>query len=66
MNMSYVDVMGMPTYERRFFIRIFTEQIEHQKEVIEEQQKNATASNGKGKRVTRISGNAVKNYSGRI
>jgi hypothetical protein len=66
MNMSYADVMSMPTYERRFFIRIFTEQLEKQKEKAEEQQQNATASNGKGKRVTRISGNAVKNYSGRI
>ena len=64
--MSYSDVMNMPTYERRFFIRIFTEQLEDQKERVEEQQKNATASNGKGKRVTRISGDAVKNYSGRI
>ena len=64
--MSYSDVMSMPTYERRFFIRIFTEQLEDQKERVEEQQKNATTSNGKGNRVTRISGDSVKKYSGRI
>lgn len=64
--MSYSDVMAMPTYERRFFIRIFTDQIEKEKERIEEAKKNTT-TNGKGRRVTKISGKeSVAKYSGKI
>lgn len=57
--------MLMPTYERRFFIRIFTDQIEKEKEQLEEA-KNNTTTTGKGKRVTKISGKqSVAKYSGK-
>ena len=64
LNISYTEIMLMPTYERRFFINVFTEQIERQKEIAEEQPK--TVITGKGERVTRVSGSAVRNYSGKI
>ena len=36
MGVSYSEIMGIPTYERRFFIRKFTEYIEREKEAAEE------------------------------
>jgi hypothetical protein len=62
--MSYTDVMDMPTYERRFFINIFTEEMEKRKEQMEEAQ-NKTTSTGKGTRTTKITGEQVKKFSGK-
>jgi hypothetical protein len=64
--MTYSDVMNMPTYERRFFIRTYTEQIEKHKEQIEESEKNKITNTKKGERIRRVSGNSVKDYSGKI
>jgi hypothetical protein len=62
---TYTEVMGMPTYERRFYIKLKTEQNEKRAELLEEQ-KSKSGKNGKGERTTKISGDAVKKYSGRI
>lgn len=58
--------MIIPTYERRFFIRIFTEQVEKEKEKMEEI-RNSSTTNGKGKRVTKVTGKAnVAKFSGQM
>ena len=49
----------MPTYERRFYIQTFREEMEEQKERYEEMQKNRS-SGGKGNRSSTISGEALK------
>jgi hypothetical protein len=62
---QYSDVMNMPTYERRFFINVFTEEIEKRKEKLEESNNKYTYT-GKGTRTTKISGEKVKAYSGKM
>ena len=66
MNISYNEIMEMPVHERRFFINIFTEQREKEEEKLEELRNNSNMSSSKGTRTKRISGNAVKNFSGKI
>lgn len=56
---SYLDVMAMPVYERRFFINILLKQNEKKQEYFEEGQANKN-SNAKGNRKTKISGDALK------
>jgi hypothetical protein len=59
---SYIDVMTMPVYERRFFINMLLKQHEKEQEYIEENKNNGTNnSNAKGNRKTKISGDALKN-----
>jgi hypothetical protein len=60
--MSYGDVMKMPTYERRLFINLFKKDMELRQEHMENQKNNS--SSGKGNKKTRITGDAVKKYSG--
>ena len=61
--MSYGDVMKMPTYERRLFINMFRKEMDARQEQLENERNNAKPS-GKGSRKRRITGDAVKKYSG--
>jgi hypothetical protein len=56
---GYMDVMSMPVYERRFFINILLKQQEKQQEYVENNA-NASNSNTKGNRKSKISGDALK------
>jgi hypothetical protein len=59
-NMTYSDVLSMPTYERRFFIKLLTK--EHRRKKEEYNKMTNNSSNGsKGTRTTKISGDALKN-----
>ena len=49
----------MPTYERRHHLRKFGEELEQRKEAMDDARANSQ-SGGKGKRTTRISGEALK------
>ena len=60
-NMSYSDVLAMPTYERRYFIGMLTKTLEKKEEAIEEAKEQATVSGGKGSRTSKISGQNLKN-----
>jgi hypothetical protein len=59
LNISYGDLMTMPTYERRFYIDMFKNEMEMRKEHIEEAKNNAK-SGGKGSRSSKVSGEALK------
>jgi hypothetical protein len=61
---SYESVMKMPTYERRFFIDMLIRENNAHKEHVQGAQQ--TTQSGKGKRTRKISGNAVKEYSGKV
>ena len=41
LKIPYMDVLSMPTYERRFFLTRFIEENEKRKETIESQQMNS-------------------------
>jgi len=64
LHSPYDAVMAMPTYERRFFIEMLKNEINAQKDRMQESQDNIKG--GKGRRSKRISGEAVKQYSGKI
>jgi len=49
--------MKMPTYERRFFILTFTEEMDKKLD----ESNNSPVSSGNGRRVTKISGESLKN-----
>lgn len=49
----------MPVYERRFYIEMFKEEMDTQKERMEDMRKNST-SGGKGTRSKTVSGEALK------
>lgn len=51
--------MNMPTFERRFYIQMFKEEMEERQEKMEEMRKNKS-SGGKGSRSSTISGEALK------
>lgn len=59
MEISYGDLMRMPTYERRLFIQLYREEVEENNERIEEANRNRS-SGGKGTRSKTISGSALK------
>lgn len=52
--------MNMPTYERRFYIQMFKEEMEEKQEKMEEMKKKNKTSGGKGTRTSSISGEALK------
>ena len=60
-NMTYLDVMAMPTYERRYYLGMLTKDFERKQEQIEEQKDQQTTSGGKGSRTSKISGQNLKN-----
>jgi hypothetical protein len=66
MNCTYNDAMNIPTYERRFFIDTLRRENTMQKEKMQEARDSQSSQTGKGKRTRKISGNAVKEYSGKI
>jgi hypothetical protein len=67
-GMSYSDVLMMPTYERRFFLGMFTKDLGKKQEQAEQMKEQAKVSNGKGKRSTIIGGSQLKSQmqSGKI
>lgn len=61
LEISYSDVLSMPTYERRFFLGQLIKQKVQADEISEKQREAAKTSTGKGSRTTRVSGEALKN-----
>ena len=59
-NISYSDVLAMPTYERRYFLGLLTKDHIKKQEYYEEQKEKSTTNNSKGSRTTRVTGNALK------
>jgi len=59
LGFQYSEVMSMPVYERRFYIDMFKDEMELQKEKMDEVRENAK-SGGKGKRSKRVSGETLK------
>lgn len=59
-NMTYSDVMAMPTYERRYYLGMLTKDYERKQEQIEEQKEQQTTSGGKGSRTSKVSGEQLK------
>jgi hypothetical protein len=59
-NMTYSDVMAMPTYERRYYLGMLTKDFERKQEQIEEQKEQQTTSGGKGSRTSKVSGQQLK------
>jgi len=59
LGFQYSEVMSMPVYERRFYIEMFKDEMEMQKERMDDARKNAT-SGGKGTRSKTVSGEALK------
>lgn len=60
LNMSYVDVMTMPVYERRFFLGLATKTAAEREEHIENMKAEASSRGSKGSRSTTVSGEALK------
>lgn len=60
LEISYSDVLMMPTCERRFFLGLATKSAIEREEYIEEMKKNAQNRNSKGSRSTSVSGEALK------
>ena len=56
-NMTYSDVMVMPTYERRYYLGMLTKDFERREEQQKEQQ---ATSGGKGSRTSKVSGQQLK------
>jgi len=52
--------MGMPTYERRFFIGLLTRDMKQREEHMEQMQQKSTTKTGKGTRQSKVSGDALK------
>jgi hypothetical protein len=59
-NMTYSDVMSMPTYERRFFIGQKTRDMTKQEEQMQKLREQQDSRNAKGSRTKKISGDALK------
>ena len=59
LGIPYSDLMRMPTSERRFFMN---EHINKKEKEVE----SKTVSTGKDSRTTKVSGEAVKQFSGKI
>ena len=62
-GMTYNDILSMPTYERRFFLGMLTNQAREKQEEAEKfkEEMQNKAKNSKGQRSTRISGESLKN-----
>lgn len=60
-GVTYNDVLSMPVYERRYFLSLLTKEARERQEHSDElRQKTQTNSTAKGKRTTRVSGDALK------
>jgi hypothetical protein len=60
-NITYHDVLMMPTYERRFFLGLLLKSNTEREEHYENMKQDATTKNSKGQRTTTVSGEALKN-----
>jgi len=58
--MNYNDILSMPVYERRFFISLLVKDVQKRGEQIEENRAKSVVNGSKGKRTTRVSGDALK------
>ncbi len=58
-GVSYSDILDMPTYMRRYFLGLLTKQTKEREEQNEEI-KSSSKNNGKGKRTSTVSGDALK------
>ena len=58
---TYSDVLALPTYERRYFLGLLTKDVREREEQAEKMKEQAQTKGGKGKRSTRVSGEALKN-----
>lgn len=59
-NISYTDVMAMPTYERRYFLGMLTKDFERKEEAFEEAKEKSNTTGGKGSRTSKVSGQQLK------
>lgn len=59
LEIGYNDVMSMPTGERRFYLGMLLKKKHRNDEAAENARRNA--SNSKGSKTTRVSGDALKN-----
>lgn len=57
-NITYADVLSMPTHERRYYLGLYVQEIHKHQEKIEAQPKHTVGA--KGKRTSTISGSALK------
>lgn len=60
-NITYADVLSMPTYERRFFLGLLLKSNTERQEQVENMKQDAITRNSKGQRTTTVSGEALKN-----
>lgn len=58
---TYSEIMVMPTHERRYYIKLKTEQSERRAEQTQER----ITQTGKSERVIKVSGEQVKEFSGK-
>lgn len=67
-NVTYSDVLSMPTYERRYFLGLLLKTNSERQEQVENMKQDAVNRNAKGTRTTTVSGSALKEglKSGRI
>jgi hypothetical protein len=59
-NVSYSDVLSMPTYERRYFLGLLLKTNSERQEQVENMKQDAVNRNAKGNRTTTISGDQLK------
>ena len=59
-NVSYSDILMMPTQERRFFLGLLTKDKIKRDEAVEEQKEQQNIKNSKGSRTRKVSGAALK------
>ncbi len=58
--MNYNDILSMPVYERRFFISLLVKDVQKREEEVALIKEQAHTTNGKNKRTSRVSGEALK------
>ena len=59
-GVTYNDVLAMPVYERRYFLSLLTKETKERQEREAEIKEKTQSTTGKGKRTTRVSGDALK------
>jgi hypothetical protein len=59
-NVTYSDVLSMPTYERRYFLGLLLKTNSERQEQVENMKQDAVNRNAKGNRTTTISGDQLK------
>lgn len=59
-NVTYSDVLSMPTYERRYYLGLLLKTNSERQEQVENMKQDAVNRTSKGQRTTTISGNQLK------